>query len=936
MLLQALLRIHRNDFCVNNKYNNQKCSRVNYPNGDTLNDVDNSKLYEPYIEDPSHMQNIQNQLSIHFDFLENKNTKKRNTNINSKIKTMNNPYLDADMSEEINPCSVKHHQRFGEGGVKSLSLSATRNNHVLTSGRLSRSPRGQSKESKACQEKQLIDRQNVRKRQRLELLAGQTEMTQRLPLISSRNKTHVLFNSLFFMINVDKINAIAYDGTQLFNPSATTTKDLETSVVEKMMHHQLTLDICPFAFVHYSSRQLDVQQTTTATTDQYLQQKTSGQSMYHDILAHLYKSQQSQVSTGQTSYSYSYSHLFQTSEESKTASTSTPSLKSRIRYKPPPIVVGMAISNWKTTPSAGDIYTARELASSVVSKYNVIIKYLLYDEDWYNAESLDILMVFLDYYELPRVYNSKPSLVHVAWLRNWFQRWISRPYIGNYDLLLVSSTVAETVMQSLQYQHHSSTHTHIPIPFPVQCVKRCPSSVQTLSLTHKVVPINLFRIATNPDLFSLLPYEECIISVQNYAADYVFTGSYWEAERDIMALDPKHPKLRAFTGSIIGKEWETALTKGEVKPIWELLIKGEVPYDMLPDIYRRSKVVIDDANHVTKPWGSVNSRVFDALASGVLVITNGKLGSNDVFNSLLPVYESPSELVSMLDLYLNDQRKREDLVDSLRQVVLEQHTYPVRAEELVTYMNDMMGTDMIQDKVTTEDIPQMRRRGGDGRRSKESTSRNDDDENININPMICIGIRVYEGQPLTHLKLLLQSLELQRNNIHMMSQKTTHGLLLDLSYFVVNTDEASWQYMRELEDLLSSINYPSASTTTTTSTSKGDERERRIQKQRDDYSDYSHVRAWLFGNDILHAADSNSNRGGRSDDNTDNAGAGAGSFDAFRGYDIVDKLLLMLQSREECEWIMMTNGDNMYHMVRAEHVEQRAGYGMAWQSTTYL
>jgi hypothetical protein len=39
-------------------------------------------------------------------------------------------------------------------------------------------------------------------------------------------------------------------------------------------------------------------------------------------------------------------------------------------------------------------------------------------------------------------------------------------------------------------------------------------------------------------------------------------------------------------------------------------------------VYRQAAIVIDDANHVTKTWGAANSRVFDALAAGCLVITN--------------------------------------------------------------------------------------------------------------------------------------------------------------------------------------------------------------------------------------------------------------------------------------------------------------------------
>jgi hypothetical protein len=44
---------------------------------------------------------------------------------------------------------------------------------------------------------------------------------------------------------------------------------------------------------------------------------------------------------------------------------------------------------------------------------------------------------------------------------------------------------------------------------------------------------------------------------------------------------------------------------------------------MFVKLYKDAKIVIDDANHVTKPWGSINSRVFDATSAGALVITNG-------------------------------------------------------------------------------------------------------------------------------------------------------------------------------------------------------------------------------------------------------------------------------------------------------------------------
>lgn len=69
----------------------------------------------------------------------------------------------------------------------------------------------------------------------------------------------------------------------------------------------------------------------------------------------------------------------------------------------------------------------------------------------------------------------------------------------------------------------------------------------------------------------------------------------------------------------------------------KLLYRGFVKYDELPSVYAQSRLVIDDANHQTKTWGAANSRVFDALAAGCLIITNSQSVSDEVFGDLLPV-----------------------------------------------------------------------------------------------------------------------------------------------------------------------------------------------------------------------------------------------------------------------------------------------------------
>ena len=736
------------------------------------------------------MQGIQNQLSIYYDLLDD--PKKH---INYRKSSLAND--NDDLVTGQNPCVVKPHTRFGLEGAKSMSMSSASLNGGSKTSVLRKSNRGQSSQSQACKLKLANDKRKSEERLELLLSGSGNELDL---LLQSKNVTTYFINSIFFMASVKRMESIMFDDVHLVSPDINTVADLETSIVNQLDRGHLKPHICPFAFVHYTTPRYDPDAKVS-----------SGDTVvnYYDILALLHSEAPVPL--------YSSSKLLNTLVSDS------------------PIVIGMAISNWHLTPSAGDIFTSKELADSIIAKYNVVVKYLLYDEDWYNAETIDILIVFVDYYELSNVYNRKPGLVQIAWMRNWFQGWLGRPYIGNYDLLLVSSTVAVGVIQN---------HEHVSeLALPVNCAKRCPQSIQELAVTRRVVPVALLRIATNAEMFHPAAGEEQIISVDSFAADYVFTGSYWEVKRDIMQLDPSHPKLKPYRGSIIGRQWHHAVDQGNVSRSWVPLIKGDVPYELLPDIYRATKVVIDDANHVTKPWGSVNSRVFDAVAAGALVITNGKLGSFDAFAGLLPVYNTPLELVSTMEKYLKDKDKREIIVSDLRDIILKHHTYPTRAVELVHHINSLMPIDIIKHKTI-------------GDKSTES-----DELLSDTLPCICIGIRVYEGQPLEHLKLLLQSLELQRETMDINTRR------VDLSYFAINTDKATVEYTLRLEELIASFNGPHSISRT----------------------------------DLFNRGDSISR---------------ASPYNTLRGYDEVDRFIKHIVLRKECEWVMVTNGDNSYSAVR--------------------
>ena len=67
--------------------------------------------------------------------------------------------------------------------------------------------------------------------------------------------------------------------------------------------------------------------------------------------------------------------------------------------------------------------------------------------------------------------------------------------------------------------------------------------------------------------------------------------------------------------------------------------------------------------------------MFDALSCGALVITNGVLGSEEVFDGKLPIYTSREELTDILKFYLEneDERLRNLLLNEVVDILDAEH-----------------------------------------------------------------------------------------------------------------------------------------------------------------------------------------------------------------------------------------------------------------------
>ena len=309
-------------------------------------------------------------------------------------------------------------------------------------------------------------------------------------------------------------------------------------------------------------------------------------------------------------------------------------MRGEVMWTDDPVVVGFVVTEASANAKAGDCFTALELGEAITEECGWPVRLIPVKDNvprCFDVAGIDILIVMIDDYDLGDIRNVEPGLITIAWMRNWFDRWVAREWFDRFDLFLCSSRKAARFVEQ-----------------------------------ESGKPARVLRIATNDLRFSPGP------SDADRDIDYCFTGSSWSQPREIDAFDPGRLPYRF---ALFGHGWQGHTS---FLPFWG----GFAPYHVLPSIYRRSRIVVDDANHVTKPWGSVNSRVFDALSSGALVITNGADGAREIFDDLMPSYSNADGLERLLHRYLREPELLASTTEALRERVLAQHTYRHRAREL--------------------------------------------------------------------------------------------------------------------------------------------------------------------------------------------------------------------------------------------------------------
>ena len=111
------------------------------------------------------------------------------------------------------------------------------------------------------------------------------------------------------------------------------------------------------------------------------------------------------------------------------------------------------------------------------------------------------------------------------------------------------------------------------------------------------------------------------------------------------------------------------------------------PHEMA-EYYSRAKIVVNMCVNL-----DVNMRVFEAMASGAMLVTDPAIGLEDLFENgrELAIYETEEEGLALIRKYLDDAEARERIAAAGQAAALAHHTYAKRLETMLEDIQKVTG-----------------------------------------------------------------------------------------------------------------------------------------------------------------------------------------------------------------------------------------------------
>jgi len=219
--------------------------------------------------------------------------------------------------------------------------------------------------------------------------------------------------------------------------------------------------------------------------------------------------------------------------------------------------------------------------------------------------------------EIVDIPNITNNYFSIAWVRNYPDKWVENPDFLKYDVFLCSSNKIVDYLKKV---------------------------------TAK--PVYLFPIAANIERFK---------PTNATTNNIVFVGNKWKEER---AID-RFIKTTRYKVDTYGKGRKNQVISNE----------------KIPELYANSKVILDAANETTLKWESLNSRVFNAIASKRLILSNS-IAATKLFRTEIQTYNNEDDLEKQISYYIDNSDVYEAKTNELLNELTHHHTFINRAEEL--------------------------------------------------------------------------------------------------------------------------------------------------------------------------------------------------------------------------------------------------------------
>ncbi len=154
-------------------------------------------------------------------------------------------------------------------------------------------------------------------------------------------------------------------------------------------------------------------------------------------------------------------------------------------------------------------------------------------------------------------------------------------------------------------------------------------------------------------IYSCTPFIEPQLDIKSFNHEITFVGNargnlYYG--RDIInKLDNK------FLASVWGARWNK-IEKKYFNPIWYQ--SRFIPYSILPELYKTSKICLNDHHEDHNKWEYVSFRIFDILASGGFCISDYNSGIKKIFGDAVPTFKTADELNRLVEYFLENPDRR--------------------------------------------------------------------------------------------------------------------------------------------------------------------------------------------------------------------------------------------------------------------------------------